>query len=45
MIDLTQITGFDWDDGNARKSEDKHEVSMAEAEQIFFNDPLLLLED
>lgn len=45
MIDLTKITGFDWDDGNARKSEEKHEVSMAEAEQVFFNDPLLLLAD
>lgn len=45
MIDLSKITGFDWDDGNARKSSEKHAVSMAEAEQIFFNDPLLLLED
>ncbi len=45
MIDLTSITGFDWDDGNTRKSEEKHEVAMAEAEQVFFNDPLLLLED
>jgi len=44
MIDLSKITGFDWDDGNARKNE-KHGVSMAEAEQVFFNDPLLLLED
>lgn len=44
MIDLTKITGFDWDDGNARKNE-KHDVSMAEAEQVFFNDPLLLVED
>jgi uncharacterized DUF497 family protein len=35
MIDLNKITGFDWDTGNARKSEDKHEVSMAEAEQFF----------
>ena len=33
MIDLTKITGFDWDDGNARKNE-KHDVSMAEAEQV-----------
>ena len=45
MIDLSKITGFDWDDGNARKSVGKHAVSMAEAEQVFFNDPLLLLED
>lgn len=44
MIDLNKITGFDWDDGNTRKNE-KHDVSMAETEQLFFNDPLLLLED
>ncbi len=44
MIDLSQITGFDWDDGNARKNE-KHGVSMAEAEQAFFHVPLMLLED
>ncbi len=44
MIDLARITGFNWDDGNIRKSE-KHAVSMAEAEQVFFNAPLLLLED
>lgn len=45
MIDLSQITGFDWDEGNARKSDNKHGVSMAEAEQVFFNAPLLLLDD
>jgi uncharacterized DUF497 family protein len=44
MIDLGAVTGFDWDDGNARKNE-KHGVSMAESEQVFFNAPLLLLED
>lgn len=44
MIDLTKISGFDWDDGNARKNH-KHGVSMAEAEQVFFNAPLLLLAD
>jgi uncharacterized DUF497 family protein len=44
MIDLAKIAGFEWDDGNARKNE-KHGVSTAEAEQIFFNDPLLLLTD
>jgi uncharacterized protein len=44
MIDLAKITGFDWDDGNARKNE-KHGVSSAECEQVFFNTPLLLLED
>lgn len=45
MIVFNKIIGFDWDTGNARKSEEKHDVSMAEAEQVFFNAPLLLLED
>lgn len=44
MINLNKIASFDWDGGNARKN-DKHGVSMAEAEQVFFNDPLLLLAD
>ena len=42
--DLDKVTGFDWDAGNARKN-DKHGVSAAQAEQVFFNAPLLLLED
>jgi uncharacterized DUF497 family protein len=45
MLDLAQIEGFDWDEGNSRKSVEKHDVSQAEAEQIFFNDPLLIVED
>jgi uncharacterized protein len=45
MIEWTQITGFDWDDGNARKSKDKHSVRQSEAEQVFFNQPLLILAD
>ena len=44
MIDWTKITGFDWDEGNTRKNE-KHDVTTAEAEQVFFNAPLLVLED
>jgi uncharacterized DUF497 family protein len=44
MIDLAKIEGFEWDKGNARKNE-KHGVSMAEAEQVFFNMPLLMLQD
>ena len=44
MIDLGKIVGFNWDGGNARKNE-KHGVSTAEAEQVFFNVPLLLLDD
>ncbi len=45
MADWKQATGFDWDDGNSRKSERKHIVSQSEAEQVFFNQPLLVLED
>ena len=45
MIDLNKISSFQWDAGNDRKSVEKHGVSMAEAEQVFFNTPLLMLED
>ena len=45
MLDLLQIEGFEWDEGNSRKSVEKHAVSQAEAEQVFFNDPLLILAD
>jgi hypothetical protein len=44
MIDLALIAGFDRDDGNARKNE-RHGVNQSEAEEVFFNQPLLLLED
>jgi uncharacterized DUF497 family protein len=37
--------GFVWDQGNTRKSDQQHGVSMAEAEQVFFNAPLLVLAD
>ena len=45
MIDWGGVRGFDWDDGNSRKSTDKHGVSQAEAEQVFFNQPLLVVAD
>lgn len=41
MIDLSAVEGFDWDDGNARKSLDKHSVTQAEAEQVFASTPLI----
>ena len=44
MIDFTKIIEFDWDEGNVRKN-DKHGVSTAEAEQVFFNEPLLVIGD
>lgn len=45
MINLSAVVGFQWDDGNVHKSQDKHDVSPAESEQVFFNQPLLLVED
>ena len=45
MIDLARVEGFEWDDGNDRKSAEKHGVSRAEAEQIFMNEPLVVEDD
>ncbi len=45
MINFERLTGFQWDGGNARKSADKHGVVQAEAEQVFFNNPLLVIDD
>jgi len=43
--DLVSCSGFDWDDGNRDKNWEKHGVSDPEAEQIFFNEPLVLQVD
>ncbi|NQV55732.1 MAG: BrnT family toxin [Rhodospirillales bacterium] len=45
MIDFDLLVGFDWNVGNNRKNADKHGVSEAEAGQIFFNAPLLVVGD
>jgi uncharacterized DUF497 family protein len=45
MINFDLIVGFDWDSGNRRKSELKHDVTQSEAEEIFFNAPLLISGD
>ena len=42
MIDFDAVTGFDWDEGNSLKNLMTHEVSQAEAEQVFLNAPLKL---
>lgn len=42
MLDFDRIEGFQWDEGNAQKSENKHGVTPAEAEQVFFSHPLVL---
>src|SRR3990167_10711110 len=45
MIDWTRISGFEWDDHNAHKSHLKHGVGQFEAEEPFFNAPLLVVAD
>ena len=45
MIDLSQITGFDWDENNREKNWEKHRVLAGECEEVFFNLPLLLQPD
>jgi uncharacterized DUF497 family protein len=44
MLDFGQL-GFDWDDGNSRKSLAKHGVSQQEAEQVFVDPRVLILVD
>ena len=34
------LAGFEWDPGNWRKSELKHGVAVAEAEEVLLNDPV-----
>lgn len=42
---LANATGFEWDQGKASKNWEKHQVSQAECEQVFFNEPLLVAHD
>ena len=37
--------GFQWDEGNSQKSAQKHDVHPTEAEEIFFNTPLIISND
>jgi uncharacterized protein len=39
------VVGFQWDEGNVRKNLVAHNVDNWECEQVFFNEPLLILDD
>ena len=41
MVSAPDFEGFDWTGGNAEKNWKRHGVTPAEAEQVFFNTPLL----
>ena len=45
MINFSSIVGFEWDIGNSQKSAQKHDVHPTEAEEVFFNSPLLISDD
>ena len=40
-----QFSGFQWDKGNIDKNLIKHNVENWECEQVFFNRPLIVLDD
>lgn len=42
---LAECAGFQWDAGNAGKNWELHRVSNGEAEQVFFNRPILVAAD
>lgn len=42
---LLGVTGFQWDQGNLEKNWLKHGVSPLECEQLFFNQPLVVVPD
>ncbi len=42
---LEGCVGFDWDDGNLEKNWEFHRASFWEAEEIFFNEPLVIMAD
>ena len=44
-FELNQLTGFQWDEGNINKNLYKHRVENWECEQVFFNEPLIILDD
>ena len=43
--ELDNFVGFQWDQGNIDKNLIKHNVENSESEQVFFNKPLLVLDD
>jgi hypothetical protein len=48
MADRDPLSGcasFEWDEGNATKNWERHNVTQAECEEVFFLDPLLVYKD
>ena len=43
--EFEEFAGFQWDEGNISKNLVKHQVEDWESEQVFFNEPVLVLDD
>jgi uncharacterized DUF497 family protein len=44
-LDIKNIVGFEWDSGNIHKNEEKHGLKWTAIEEVFFNEPLFIVED
>lgn len=42
---ISKCQGFEWDEHNSEKNWHKHRVAPSECEQIFFNRPLVVMDD
>ncbi len=42
---LESCAGFEWDDENTHKNWERHRVTPEEAEDVFFNEPLVVRSD
>lgn len=45
MLDFSRIAAFEWDKGNISKSYQKHGITPNEAEEVFLDKDILILED
>jgi hypothetical protein len=43
--EFEEFAGFQWDEGNINKNLVEHQVEDWESEQVFFNEPVLVLDD
>jgi hypothetical protein len=45
QFDFANFIGFEWDKGNLNKNRLKHGDDVKECEEVFFNEPLVVLFD
>jgi len=44
-LKIEELSGFEWDEGNIYKNEQKHGLKWQLIEEVFFNEPLYVFED